>query len=144
MGTEKPKENAAQVTNNPAVSESGQGKQKPSKKAQILALFEAGINTVEDLALLTQSRPAYVASVLQQSKKLTSYFDMYTSTNRPKNVYAKFFAGKLGFKDVATAQASVERIDHFYRQFELARDRAGQHHALLMALTLFNRARWTG
>ena len=26
----------------------------------------------------------------------------------------------------------------------MAHDRAGQHHALLMALTMFNRARWTG
>ena len=27
--------------------------------------------------------------------------------------------------------------------FALAEDRAGQHHALLMALTMFDRARWT-
>jgi hypothetical protein len=37
----------------------------------------------------------------------------------------------------------VELIDRVYRQFELAADRAGQHHALLMALTMFDRARWT-
>jgi hypothetical protein len=37
----------------------------------------------------------------------------------------------------------VALIDRLYRQFELAGDRAGQHHALLMALTMFNRARWT-
>jgi hypothetical protein len=59
------------------------------------------------------------------------------------NVYSKFFAGKLGFKDVATARKSVAIIDNLYRQFQLAEDRAGQHHALLMALTMFDRARWT-
>jgi hypothetical protein len=59
------------------------------------------------------------------------------------NVYSKFFAGRLGFKDEETARASVEVIDRLYRQFELARDRAGQHHALVMALTMFDRARWT-
>jgi hypothetical protein len=60
------------------------------------------------------------------------------------NVYSKFFAGQLGFKDEETARKSVELIDHYYRQFALAEDRAGQHHALLMALTMFDRARWTG
>ena len=60
------------------------------------------------------------------------------------NVYSKYFAGKLGFKDVETAERSVDTIDRLYRQFGLARDRAGQHHALLMALTMYDRARWTG
>ena len=34
-------------------------------------------------------------------------------------------------------------IDHYYKQFAFAEDRAGQHHALMMALTMFDRARWT-
>ena len=41
------------------------------------------------------------------------------------------------------ARRSVELIDRMYRQFEVVADRAGQHHALLMALTMFDRARWT-
>ena len=60
------------------------------------------------------------------------------------NVYSKFFAGHLGFKDVEAARASVAHVDRLYRQFDLAGDRAGQHHALLMALTMYDRARWTG
>jgi hypothetical protein len=72
------------------------------------------------------------------------YFDLYTSTAHPMNVYSKFFAGKLGFKDEETARQSVELIDKLYRQFEYAQDRAGQHHALQMALIMFDRARWTG
>ncbi len=117
---------------------------RPAKKEQIQSLYAAGITDVQDLALITRSRPSYVATVLQESKHLPQYFDLYTSTSHPMNVYSKFFAGKLGFKDEEAARHSVELIDHFYRQFETAGDRAGQHHALLMALTMFDRARWTG
>jgi hypothetical protein len=81
---------------------------------------------------------------LQEAGLESGYFDLYTSTARPMNVYSKFFANKLGFKDEAAARESVELIDKFYRQFEFAQDRAGQHHALTMALTMFDRARWTG
>ena len=115
-----------------------------SKKDQILSLYLSGMNEVEDLAIITGSRPSYVGSILQESGLISSYFDLYTSTAHPMNVYSKFFAGKLGFKDEETARASVELINHLYEQFELAQDRAGQHHALAMALTMFDRARWTG
>lgn len=115
-----------------------------SKKDQIIALFLSGMNEVEDLAIITGSRPSYVGSILQESGLISSYFDLYTSTAHPMNVYSKFFAGKLGFKDEETARASVELIKHLYEQFELAGDRAGQHHALAMALTMLDRARWTG
>jgi hypothetical protein len=115
-----------------------------SKKDQILALFMSGIGEVEDLAMITGSRPSYIGSVLQESGLMKGYFDLYTSTAHPMNVYSKFFANKLGFKDEESARASVEVIDRLYRQFELAKDRAGQHHALAMALTMFDRARWTG
>ncbi len=117
---------------------------KPTKKDQILSLFSAGIQEIADLAHLTQTRPSYVASVLQDAGLMTGYFDLYTTTNQPMNVYSKYFAGRLGFRDEETARASVELIDRLYRQFAMAEDRAGQHHALLMALTLFDRARWTG
>ena len=115
-----------------------------SKKDQILSLFLSGMNEVEDLAIITGSRPSYVGSILQESGLISGYFDLYTSTAHPMNVYSKFFAGKLGFKDEETARESVELINHLYEQFELAQDRAGQHHALAMALTMFDRARWTG
>ena len=115
-----------------------------SKKDQILTLYKAGITEVNDLAAITQSRPSYVAGVLEGAEHGQGYFDLYTSTARPMNVYSKYFAGKLGFRDEASARASVGLIDTLYRQFELVGDRAGQHHALLMALTMFDRARWTG
>lgn len=118
--------------------------QPVSKKDQILALFFSGVTEVEDLALLTNTRPSYVGSTLQDAGLVHDYFDLYTSTSHPMNVYSRFFAGKLGFKDVETARRSVAVIDRLYHQFAVARDRAGQHHALVMALTMFNRARWTG
>jgi hypothetical protein len=75
---------------------------------------------------------------------MTGYFDLYTSSAHPMNVYSKFFAGKLGFKDEAAARESIELIDRLHNQFEFAGDRAGQHHALMMSLVMFDRARWTG
>jgi len=115
-----------------------------AKKDQILALYMGGITDVADLAAITQARTSYVASVLQQAQHIPSYFDLYTPTKQPMNVYSKHFAGKLGFKDEETANQSIELIDHLHNQFELAGDRAGQHHALLMALLMFDRARWSG
>jgi hypothetical protein len=117
---------------------------RPSKKDQVVSLFLSGMDEVEDIAVITGARPSYVASVLQEAGLHSGYFDLYTSTSQPQNVYSKFFAGKLGFKDVETAAESVALIDRLYRQFEFAGDRAGQHHALAMALTMFDRARWTG
>ena len=117
--------------------------QRVSRKDQILALFLSGINEVGDLALITGARPSYVGSVLQEAGLKTGYFDLYTSTAHPMNVYSKFFANRLGFKDEETARRSVELIDTLYGQFAFAGDRAGQHHALVMALTMFDRARWT-
>ena len=120
------------------------GAKRVAKKDQILALYVGGITEVADLAAITQSRPSYVAAVLQQARHLPSYFDLYTPTRQPMNVYSKYFAGKLGFKDEETSRRSVELIDRLHRQFEFAGDRAGQHHALLMALLMFDRARWSG
>jgi hypothetical protein len=117
---------------------------KVSKKDQILSLYLSGMTEIEDLALITTSRPSYIGSVLQEGGVKTGYFDLYTSTQQPMNVYSKFFANKLGFKDEESARKSVELIEHLYRQFETAGDRAGQHHALMIALTMFDRARWTG
>lgn len=114
-----------------------------SKKDQILSLYTSGIEEVEALALLTDSRISYVGAVLREAGLVDDYFDLYTSTAHPMNPYSKFFAGKLGFKDVETAQRSVGLIDRLYRQFARVADRAGQHHALIMAMTMYNRARWT-
>jgi hypothetical protein len=116
---------------------------RTTKKDQIVSLYLAGIDHVEDLAMIAHSRPSYVASVLQDSGLITGYFDLYTTSDHPMNVYSKFFANRLGFRDVDTARESVAHIDNLYEMFGRAGDRAGQHHALVMALVMFDRARWT-
>ena len=115
-----------------------------NKKEQIIALYMAGMHDIEDLAMVMRTRPSYIASVLREADLEDGYFDLYTSTKHPMNVYSKFFTDRLGFKDLNVAAESVKHIDLMYRQFDVARDRAGQHHALLMALTMANRAQWTG
>jgi hypothetical protein len=121
-------------------------KQAPaqSKKDMILSLFNAGTIEVEAIAALTGAKPSYVGSVLQREGLIDNYFDLYTSTGQTMNVYSKYFRGKLGFKNVETAEASVNNLEQGYRMFSNIQDRAGQHHALEMALTMLDRARWTG
>jgi len=119
-------------------------RQKTSKKQQIVALYLLGVTDIEDLAMITNARSSYVGKVLQDAGLIHGYFDLYTSTAHPMNVYSKFFAGRLGFRDEAAARRSVAILEQWYEQFEQAGDRAGQHHVLSMALVMFNRARWTG
>lgn len=116
----------------------------PSKKEMILSLFENGTTEVEAIAAVSGAKPSYVGSVLHQAGLIDNYFDLYTSTNHPMNVYSKHFRGKLGFKDVETARRSVRNLEEAYRYFEKNQDRAGQHHTLEMGLTMLDRARWTG
>ena len=127
-----------------ATDRPNQQARRVTRKDQIISLYTSGIGEVEDLAMITGARPSYIASVLQDSGLMSGYFDLYTTSSHPMNVYSKFFAGKLGFKDEDAAQQSIDLIERLYRQFELAGDRAGQHHALMMALVMFDRARWTG
>lgn len=117
---------------------------KHSKKEQILSLFDNGISDLFELAKLSQARPSYVSAVLQQAGLLVNYFDLYTSSGKEMNIYSQYFSGKVGFKDEISAQRSVNLCEQMYTKFAQIGDRAGQHHALLVALTIFNRARWSG
>lgn len=118
--------------------------QRGTKKQQIIALYLSGITALEDLATITDAQPSYVGAVLQQAGLIRGYFDLYTSTAHPMNVYSKLFTNKLGFKNEAAARRSVAVLEQLYEQFALTRDRAGQHHTLSMALVMFDRARWIG
>lgn len=115
-----------------------------SKKDMILSLYNSGTTEIEAIAAISGAKPSYVGSVLHQAGLIDNYFDLYTSTNYPMNIYSKHFRGKLGFKDVLTAQRSIRNLEQSYRYFANQQDRAGQHHALEMALTMLDRARWTG
>ena len=115
-----------------------------SKKEMILSLFNSGTTEIESIATISGAKPSYVGSVLQREGLIDNYFDLYTSTGHAMNIYSKYFRGKLGFKDVLTAQRSVNSLENSYRYFAGNQDRAGQHHSLEMALTMLDRARWTG
>ena len=124
--------------------ETGKPEEAQSKKDMILALYNSGTKDIEAIATLTGAKPSYIGSVLHREGLIDNYFDLYTSTAYPMNVYSKYFLGKLGFKNIFVARQSVRNLEEVYGQFEEKQDRAGQHHALEMALIMLDSARWTG
>ena len=114
-----------------------------SKKDMILSLFNSGVTEIETIAAVSGAKPSYVGSVLHREGLVDNYFDLYTSTGYPMNVYSKHFRGRLGFRDVEAAEKSVRILENGYQYFSRVQDRAGQHHTLELALTMLNRARWT-
>jgi hypothetical protein len=115
-----------------------------SKKEQILSLYESGTTDIAEIVRQVKARPSYVAQVLQSAGRLEGYFDLYTTTGREQNVYSRYFRNVLAFRNAEAARESVRRIDRLYNYFERLGDRAGQHQAMVLALTGKNRARWSG
>lgn len=126
-------------------AEQHESEEHRTKKGQILALYEdEGVTDIAQIVRRVGARPSYVAQVLQQAGHLTGYFDLYTTTAREQNVYTRFFRNVLSFKTAESARESVQKIDRLYNYFERLGDRAGQHQAMVLALTGKNRARWSG
>ncbi len=125
------------------VAEGEQAEQR-TKKEQIVSLFESGTRDIAEIVRRVKARPSYVAQVLQHAGHLDGYFDLYTTTGREQNVYTRYFRNVLHFRNVEAARESVARIDRLYNYFERLGDRAGQHQAMILALTGKNRARWSG
>jgi hypothetical protein len=125
-------------------NEPASGVEIRSKKDQILALYKSGTTDIAQIVRAVSARPSYVAQVLQSEGLISGYFDLYTTTAREQNVYSRFFRNVLSFKNVEAAKESVEKIDRLYNYFERLGDRAGQHQAMVLALTGKNRARWSG
>lgn len=119
-------------------------KNKPSKKQLILDLYRAGMTEIDRIAAEVHTTSSYAAAVLQAAGLLKGYYDLYTTTSSDQNLYSKFFRNVLSFKNPEAARESVQRLDSLYRYFERIGDRAGQHHAQVIALTGRNRARWSG
>jgi type I site-specific restriction endonuclease len=115
-----------------------------TKKELILGLYEQGTTDIAEIVRRVKARPSYVAQVLQHAGHLDGYFDLYTTTGREQNVYTRYFRNVLAFRNAEAARESVQRIDRLYNYFERLGDRAGQHQAMVMALTGKNRARWSG
>ena len=86
-----------------------------SGEDMILSLFDSGITEVEMISAISGAKPAYVGSVLQKEGLIDNYFDLYTSTAHPMNIYSKQFRGRLGFKDVPSAEKSVNVLEGSYR-----------------------------
>jgi hypothetical protein len=113
-----------------------------TKKEQIVSLFSEKNLRPEEIARQVEGTVSYVVNVLREAGYQQNYFDLYTSSEHPMNVYSKIFANRLGFKTLKIAQRSVNFINRYYQMFKRNHDRTGQHHALMVALTMFNRARW--
>ena len=124
--------------------ERAESSEHKSKKEQILSLYEGGMTDIAEIVRKISARPSYVAQVLQSAGHLTGYFDLYTTTAREQNIYTRFFRNVLSFKNAEAARESVAKIDRLYNYFERLGDRAGQHQAMVLALTGKNRARWSG
>lgn len=122
----------------------GEQAEQRTKKEQIVSLFESGTKDIAEIVRRVKARPSYVAQVLQHAGHLDGYFDLYTTTGREQNVYTRYFRNVLHFRNVEAARESVARIDRLYNYFERLGDRAGQHQAMILALTGKNRARWSG
>ena len=136
-----------QMANPPLVEppkERRQRERKDSKKSQILELHRSGVSDIGEIARTVKTRPSYVASVLQNAGLITGYFDLYTTTARDQNLYSRQFRNVLSFRSVEAAKQSVAAIARLYAYFERIGDRAGQHHAEVLALTGRNRARFSG
>lgn len=133
-----------QQDEDPRLDESSIKSGRPTKKEQILQLHQDGITDVAEIAYLVEAQPSYIAEVLRQAGLLTGYFDLYTTTSSEQNIYSRYFRNLLAFKNVEAAKQSIEKIDRLYSYFERIGDHAGQHHAMVLALTGKNRARWSG
>ena len=115
-----------------------------TKKDHILSLYKSGTTDIAQIVRQVGARPSYVAQVLQGAGHLKGYFDLYTTTAREQNIYTRFFRNVLAFRSVEAARESMQKIDRLYNYFERLGDRAGQHQAMVLALTGKNRARWSG
>jgi hypothetical protein len=117
---------------------------KQTKKSRIYEAWLAGERDIRHLAFDLNSTPSYVASVLQQAHLIEGYYDLYTSSQKPLNIYVQDLDEKIGFKDIAAAQHGVAKLEEGYHGLGEMKDRAGQHHFMVLALTMFNRARFSG
>jgi hypothetical protein len=53
------------------------------KKEQIVSLYQKGVENIEEIALLTATRPGYVNSVLQSAGLIFDYYDHYQTKSVP-------------------------------------------------------------
>jgi hypothetical protein len=115
-----------------------------TKKQRILQLWRANHRDLWAIAEELKTTPSYIASVLQEANLISGYYDLYTEPASPINIYSNEFRGRLRFKTIKAARHSLDLIQRAYSRFDALHDRAGQHHCLVTALTICNRAYHSG
>jgi len=121
-----------------------------SKKQFILdyreahGLAEAGVRELRLIQqelrqrLAAQPSLSYIAGVLRQAGAQINYEDRYTGPAIPP-AYAGRLQGVLHFRDLATAEDALRKLDGAYRDYELAGDRSGMQ--LVRKLVLHGKKR---
>jgi hypothetical protein len=82
--------------------------------------------------------PSYIASVLRAAGKLVDYEDRYADPSM-EEPYASRLKGLLQFHDLASAEASLQKLDAVYREFRGVADRVGT--SLVRSLVLKGKLR---
>jgi hypothetical protein len=124
----------------------------PSKKQLILECCQAQgfdrVGTEEIRAIGNELRrrlgpsqkisPSYIAAVLRAAGKRVDYEDRYADPAM-EEPYASRLKGLLQFHDLASAEASLRKLDAAYREFREVADRVGT--SLVRALVLKGKQR---
>lgn len=110
----------------------------PSRKEQIISLYESGVTEVDEICRRARVRPSYVAQVLQAA----GHMDRWSTSEH--NIYSRFFRNVVSLKSVEEAEESCVKLTRTFDYFERLGDRAGQHQAMVVALDGMNRSRWAG
>ena len=71
-----------------------------------------------------KTSPSYIAGVLHAAGKKVEYYDRFTDPPI-EEPYASRLRGLLEFHDLASAEASLRKLDEIYREYRDASDRAG-------------------
>ena len=85
-----------------------------------------------------ETSPSYIANVLRHAGKRVDYDDRYVDPLM-EEPYASRLEGALQFRDLESAEASLQKLDAIYREYRNASDRVGT--TLVRSLVLKGRQR---
>ncbi len=71
-----------------------------------------------------KTSPSYIAGVLRAAGKKVAYYDRFADPPI-EEPYASRLRDLLEFRDLASAEASLRKLDEIYREYRDASDRAG-------------------
>lgn len=85
-----------------------------------------------------ETSPSYIANVLRHAGKRVDYDDRYVDPLM-EEPYASRLEGALQFRDLESAEGSLQKLDAIYREYRNASDRVGT--TLVRSLVLKGRQR---